>query len=98
MLFDEFDRDLRHQLYQAIADGKDGIFEDPQYPFKVTVTKVDRAWEIKIEDVRKRWWGRTVYKKRTTSKPIEVGISLTQGPAFEALMSLRWVLEAERQG
>ena len=85
------------QLFQAVREGEDHVFHDPQYPYQVTVTHIDQACEIKVEDIRKRWWGRTVYKKQTRSRPVSVGLSLLKGPAYEALMALKWVLEAEKQ-
>ncbi|TBE08794.1 hypothetical protein [Rhizobium ruizarguesonis] len=44
----------------------------------------------KVEDTRKKWWGRAVEKKRTASKP--VAGSGMKGPGHEALSMLeRWV-------
>lgn len=97
MIFEEFDGELVQQLFQSVREGKDAVFHDPLYPYQLTVIRVDQAWEIKIEDIRKRWWGRTVYQSRTTTKPVEVGLSLLKDPAYEALMSLEWVLKADKQ-
>lgn len=94
MLFEQFDRELVRKLYRAVINGEDAVFHDPQYPYLLTLKPLGQAWEIKIEDTRKRWWGRTVRKKRTTSRPAN-GISMSQGPAFDALMELTFVLEAD---
>ena len=97
MIFEEFDRESVRRLFQAVREGKDAVFFDPQYPYQVTVKHLGEVKEITVEHVRKRWWGRKVYKQRTNSKPIAVGLSSTQGPAYEALMALKWVLEADKQ-
>jgi hypothetical protein len=94
MLFDEFDRELVRQLFQAAREGNDAVFYDPKYPYQVSIRHLNPTCEITVEDVRKRWWGRVVSKRRTMSKPAAVGLSSTQGPAFEALMALKRAIEA----
>ena len=93
-MFNDFDRDLVRQLFEAMLRGDDHIFRDPAYPYQATVKKDGEAYLITVEDTRRRWWGRVLDKRRVTDRPV-LGSS-TQGPAFEALMMVQKWIDADR--
>lgn len=93
-MFEDFDRDLVRQLFEAMVKGQDHIFRDPAYPYQATVKRDGEAYLITVEDTRKRWWGRVVDKRRVTEKPVSG--SSTQGPAFEALWMIQHCIDADR--
>lgn len=96
MLFDDFDRDLVRQLFEAMSRGDDWVFHDPSYPYQATLKKDGEAYVVTVEDTRKRWWGRQLSKRRVTDKYVRG--SSTQGPAFEALMMVKhWIEDDRRQ-
>ncbi|MBY5684815.1 hypothetical protein HFO32_22085 [Rhizobium leguminosarum] len=89
-MVEKFDKALVKTLFDQLMAGEDAVFYDPAYPYRVTVKRDGEAYEIVVEDTRKKWWGRVVEKKRTTSRP--VAGSGSQGPGYEALSMLdRWV-------
>ena len=94
MLYEDFDRDLVRDLYEAMLRGEEHIFRDPAYSYQATVKRDGEAYLITVEDTRKRWWGRIIDKRRVTDRPVPG--SSTQGPAFEALCMVQHCIDADR--
>ncbi|CAN7258187.1 hypothetical protein LJR098_001061 [Rhizobium sp. LjRoot98] len=86
----EIDEKLLQDFKTQVRATGVGSLRDPRWPFRATVARVSGGHLIKIEDIRKNWFGREVgrYKHR----PEEESSIVDSGPAMMAIMMLEMTI------
>jgi hypothetical protein len=89
----DFDQKLLREFRSQVRDTGTATFHDPKFPYSMTVEPSKRGHLIRIQDTRKRWWGREVMKYE---HPLDDHVEIADnGPATVGLNILSRAIEGK---